>query len=284
MKKKMIMIAMVCVLSIAAVFAQGSSESKTASASVVTKNYTFGGSSTVAPIINSAIPVFEAGTSGVKISYETLGSSVGIKQLQEGTLSLAGSSRELKSSETEAGLVTTTIALDGLSVAVNSSVSISNLSMAQLASIFAGEITNWKDVGGKDAKIELIVRDETSGTYGSFKEIVLDSQKKAASVNAIVARENGELAAKIASTPNSIGYIGMAFNHIITEAGGKILTIDGVAPASETVKSGKYPISRELYVVSKGTLQPSVEKDFVDFLLSAKGQAIVLESAFIPLN
>lgn len=284
MKKKLIMIAMVGVLSIAAVFAQGGSESKAASATTIAKNYTFGGSSTVAPIINSAIPVFEAGNPGVKVSYETLGSSVGIKQLQEGTLSLAGSSRELKAAEVEAGLVTTTIALDGLSVAVNSSVSISNLSMEQLAAIFAGEITNWKDVGGKDAKIELIVRDETSGTYGSFKEIVLDSQKKVPSVNAIVARENGELAAKIASTPNSIGYIGMAFNHIITEAGGKILTINGIAPASETVKSGEYPISRELYVVSKGALQPSVEKDFVDFLLSAKGQAIVLESEFIPLN
>lgn len=282
MKKKLIMIAMVSALSIATVFAQGTSETATASTS--TKNYTFGGSSTVAPIINGAIPVFEAGNPGSKISYETLGSSVGIKQLQEGTLSLAGSSRELKASEVEAGLIPTTIALDGLSVAVNSSVSISNLTMEQLAAIFAGEIANWKDVGGKDAKIELIVRDETSGTYGSFKEIVLDSQKKTPSVNAIVARENGELAAKIASTPNSIGYIGMAFNHIITEAGGKVLTVDGVSPASETVKSGEYPISRALYVVSKGALQPGVEKDFVDFLLSARGQTIVLENEFIPLD
>lgn len=282
MKKKLIMIAMVSALSIATVFAQGTSEAATASTSM--KNYTFGGSSTIAPIINGAIPVFEAGNPGAKISYETLGSSVGIKQLQEGTLSLAGSSRELKASEIEAGLIPTTIALDGLSVAVNSSVSISNLTMEQLAAIFAGEIINWKDVGGKDAKIELIVRDETSGTYGSFKEIVLDSRKKAPSVNAIVARENGELAAKIASTPNSIGYIGMAFNHIITEAGGKVLTVDGVSPASETVKNGEYPISRALYVVSKGTLQPGVEKDFVDFLLSSRGQAIVLENEFIPLD
>ncbi|MFA6840188.1 MAG: phosphate ABC transporter substrate-binding protein [Sphaerochaetaceae bacterium] len=281
MKKTLMMIALVGALSAAAVFAQGSGES---GASGSTKNYTFGGSSTVAPIVNSAIPVFEDANPGVKISYETLGSSVGIKQLQEGTLSLAGSSRELKPAEVDAGLVPTTIALDGLSVAVNSSVSISNLTMDQLAAIFAGEITNWKEVGGKDAKIELIVRDETSGTYGTFKEIVLDSRKKSPSVNAIVARENGELAAKIASTPNSIGYIGMAFNHIITEAGGKVLTVDGVAPSSDAVKSGEYPISRALYVVSKGPLQGGVEKDFVDFLLSAKGQAIVLDSEFIPLD
>lgn len=285
MKKKLVMIAMVGVMAVAAVFAQGGKEaSATGTVSTSTKNYTFGGSSTVAPIISSAIPVFEASNPGVKVSYETLGSSVGIKQLQEGTLSLAGSSRELKDSEVADGLVPTTIALDGLSVAVNGSVPISNLSMDQLASIFAGEITNWKDVGGRDAKIELIVRDETSGTYGSFKEIVLDSHKKEPSLNAIVARENGELAAKIASTPNSIGYIGMAFNHIITEAGGKVLTIDGVEPTAETVKAGTYPISRELYMVTIGQLKPGVEKDFVDFLLSPKGQAIVLESEFIPLN
>jgi len=277
MKRKIVMI--LVSLAMASVFAGGASEKN-----VAVKNYTFGGSSTVAPIIASAIPAFEQGNPSSKISYETLGSSVGIKQLQAGTLSLAGSSRELKDAEIAGGLVPTTIALDGLSVAVNKEVGISNLSLEQLSSIFSGEITNWKDVGGKDAKIELIIRDETSGTYSSFKEIVLDKFKKKQSPVAIVAKENGELAAKIASTPNSIGYVGMAFNHIITASGGKILSIDGVNPSADNVKAGTYPISRSLYMVTIGTLKSGVEKDFVDFLLSAKGQAIVEETGFIALK
>ncbi len=155
--------------------------------------------------------------------------------------------------------------------------------MEQLAGIFSGEIVNWKEVGGRDAKIEVIVRDETSGTYASFKEIVLDPLKKSYKAEAIVARENGELATKIASTPNAIGYIGMAFNHIVKEAGGHVLTIGGVEPSNENVIANRYPISRSLYVVSKGDLQPSVELDFVNFLLSPKGQAIVADNEFIPL-
>ncbi|MCH3917746.1 MAG: phosphate ABC transporter substrate-binding protein [Spirochaetia bacterium] len=284
MNKKLIVVAMTAMLAASAVFAQGSSESS-AKPAASTSTYTFGGSSTVAPIANSAIPVFESLNPGKKISYETLGSSVGIKQLLAGTLSLAGSSRELKQSELDAGCVPTTIALDGLSVAVNSSVAVSNLTMAQLAGIFSGEITNWKEVGGKDAKIQLIVRDETSGTYGSFKEIVIEAAGKEPTTDAIVAKENGEVATKIASTPNSIGYIGMAFGSIVTDAGGKILTVNGIAPNTQNVIDKKYPISRALYVVTMGKpVDGTVEKDFIDFLLSSKGQKIVAESDFIPLN
>ncbi|MCH3906910.1 MAG: phosphate ABC transporter substrate-binding protein [Sphaerochaeta sp.] len=275
MKKQFVALLIVALIA-GGLFAQGSKETTKTS-------YTFGGSSTVAPIANTAIPAFEAENPSVAITYETLGSSVGIKQLQEGTLSLAGSSRELKQSELDAGLIPTTIALDGLSVAVNKDVGISNLTMAQLASIFAGDVTNWKEVGGANETIQLVVRDETSGTYGSFKEIVLDKAKKELSKNAIVAKENGEVATKIASTPGAIGYIGMAFGKIVTEAGGRVLTIEGVEPNAENVKDGKYPISRSLYMVSKGQLE-GVGKQFVDFLLGTKGQAIVLDSGFIPLN
>ena len=276
--KKSILILIALTIAISPILATGSKETK------AVEEYTFGGSSTVAPVAEAAIEVYQKDNPTVKLSYETLGSSVGIKQLMEGTLSLAGSSRELKSAEVEAGLIPHTIALDALSVAINSSVGIANLTMQQLSAIFAGEITNWKEVGGNDAKIVLVVRDESSGTYGSFKEIVLDSQKKSPSKNAIVARENGELAAKIASTADSIGYIGMAFNHLVTEKGGTILSIDGVNPSETNVKDGSYPIRRELYVVTKGDfVAGSIQKSFFDFLVSKKGQAIISEAGFVSL-
>lgn len=243
----------------------------------------YGGSSTVAPIANMALETFNKANTETEVSYETLGSSTGIKQLLAGNLKMAGSSRDLKPAEIEKGARFETIALDGLSVAINKSVALKNISKADLASVFSGEITNWKELGGPDAKIELIVRDETSGTYASFKEIILDEAKKEISKNAIVARENGELAAKISSTPNSIGYIGMAFNHIITEAGGHILKVDNVAPTKSSIISGEYPISRKLYLVYTGELT-GTNKKFVDYILSKEGQEIVQQNSFIPIK
>lgn len=278
--KKLFLMLLVAMSSFA-LFAQGSSEGTQEKVEI----YTFGGSSTVAPIAKSVIPEFEKKYPSVDANYETLGSSTGIKQLLAGTLSLSGSSRELKASELEQNCVPTTIALDGLSVGVNSSVNISNLSIEQLAAIFSGEITNWSEVGGIDTAIEVIERDETSGTYGAFNEIVLESQGKEPTKKAIVAKENGEVATKIASTPGAIGYIGMAFNNIVTNAGGKILSIDGVEPKKDNIINKTYPISRALYVVTIGEPKAgTVEKDFIDFLLSDKGQAIVEESEFISVN
>lgn len=285
MNKKLIMLTIALAAFSATVFAGGQTEQ---TKKVEMTNYTFGGSSTVAPIANAAIPGFESQNEGVKVTYETTGSSVGIKNLIAGTFSLAGASRGLKSSEVESGCVTTTIALDGLTVAVNESVNISNLTMEQLANIFAGNITNWKEVGGDDLPIELVVRDETSGTYGTFTEIVIQDhlgKEVSQSKKAIVAKENGEVATKIASTPGAIGYIGMGFDSIVTSAGGKLLSIDEIEPSIKNVMNGSYPISRELYIVTLGEpKQGTVEKAFIDYLLSDDGQSIVEEKQFIPIN
>lgn len=260
----------------------GVSCSRKNSASNSSSRYTFGGSSTVAPIINALIPTFEK-EKNVKVSYETLGSSVGLKQLQSGTLSLAASSRELKQSELDSGLKPVVIALDGLSIAINKDIDISNITLSDLARVFAGEISNWNELDGKDERIELIVRDETSGTYGSFKELVMDKEGKELTDNAIVARENGEVAIKIASTPGAIGYIGMAFNHIVEEEGGKVLTVDGVMPTEQTIKLNEYPLSRPLYVVTQGEAD-GIKKDFITYALSPEGQKVVSENGFININ
>lgn len=279
MKRTLVMV-LVMALSLATVFANGAKET-----TVETIRCTFGGSSTVAPIVEAAIPLFETENTGYDITYETLGSSVGLKGLEEGTLTLAGSSRELKESELSAGLVPVVIALDGLSVVANGDVSVNDLSLETLASIFSGEITNWKDAGGKDEKIVLIVRDETSGTYGTFNDMILKAQHKEGTKNAVVAKENGELAAKVSSTPGSIGYAGMAFGKTVEEAGGKVLSLNGILPSIVTVGTGSYPLGRNLYMVAKGdSADGSAEKDFIDFLLSSKGQAVVEESGFIPVR
>jgi phosphate transport system substrate-binding protein len=248
--------------------------------------YTFGGSTTVAPIAYAAIEQFQKDNPGVKISYEATGSGAGLTALAAGQISLAGSSAELGAEQLKT-LVPTVIALDGLTAVVNKNVKLSNISLDSLAAIFTGKITNWKDVGGQDAKIVVVNRDESSGTYKSFWEIVCQpkyGKTIAYAKDALVAKENGEVAAKVASTPGSIGYVGMAFAEEVVKAGGRSLLVNGVKDTVQNVIDKKWPISRQLYLVTKGAPAAlSAEKAFIDFVLSPKGQAIVKSSDFIPL-
>lgn len=284
--KKIIVVLATLVLGTAVVFAAGNKDSGTSvSASKLSGTFTFGGSTTVQPIANVAIEQFVKANPNVKITYEGLGSSTGLKQLGEGTVSLAGSSRELKQSELDSGLVPLVIARDALTVVVNKDITVANLTKDQLVGIYSGTITNWKEVGGKDETINVVNRDETSGTYGAFKEIVLDPKKAKYTQNAIVAKENGEVAAKVASTPGAIGYVGLGFVEEITKAGGKALSIDGVAASVATTLDGTYSLTRSLYVATKGAaVAGSVEKAFTDYLLSARGKIIVKEAGFVPLK
>jgi phosphate transport system substrate-binding protein len=253
--------------------------------------YTFGGSTTVAPIAYAAIEQFQKDNPGVKISYEGIGSGAGLKSLLEGKISLSGSSAEFTPEQLK-GAVATPIALDGITVIINAKVTgVRNITLENLAKIYHGDITNWKDVGGKNMPIVVVNRDESSGTYASFWELVCQKsfgKAVAYTKNAIVTKENGEVAVKVLSTPGAIGYVGMAFADEVVKAGGKSLAINGVQPTIANVlmadPSKKYPISRSLFLVTPAApVAGSVEKAFIDFVLSPKGQAIVKSSDFIPL-
>lgn len=249
--------------------------------------YTFGGSTTVAPIAYPAIEQFQKYNPGVKISYEAVGSGAGLKGLLAGQFSLAGSSAEFTADQLQ-GAVPTEIALDGLSVIINrKDTGIKNISMADLARIYHGDITNWKQVGGVDKPIVVVNRDESSGTYAAFWELVCQKpfgKAIAYTKNTIVTKENGEVAVKVLSTPGAIGYVGMAFAQEVVKAGGLELSIDKVLPTTANVIAKKYPISRYLYLITKSApAAGSVEKAFIDFILSPKGQAIVKSADYIPL-
>jgi phosphate transport system substrate-binding protein len=246
--------------------------------------FTWGGSTTVAPIAYAAIEQFQKDNPSVKISYEATGSGAGLTSLLKGDYTLCGSSAVVSEDQKSHGALPTAIAYDGISIVVNKDVKISNVTMENLAKVYAGQITNWKDLGGQDLQIVVVNRDEASGTYGSFNDLVLKPFKLSYTKNVIVTKENGEVAAKVSSTPGSIGYVGLAFADQVEKAGGHRLMVGGIKDTVANVLSFKYPLSRQLYLVTMGKPKDgSVEKAFVEFILSDKGQAIVKSTDYIPL-
>jgi phosphate transport system substrate-binding protein len=252
------------------------------------RNFNFGGSTTVLPIMESAIDMYKQKHPEITISYEGLGSSVGISNVIAGTYTLGGSSRTLKPEEEAEGVIATPISLDGVAVIVNSNIVIDNLTLVKIADIFAGKIINWKEVDGPDAEIVLINRDEASGTRETFLitciEKALGKDGKF-SDKADVVSSNGDMTQKVGSIPNSIGYCGFGFIDRARNSGAKDILVNGIEPVEANVMNGSYPLSRKLFVVHKGPLKDgTVEKDFVDFLLSPEGQDIVAAEKFIPLK
>ena len=282
--KKIIVVLLV--LSVAAfAFAGGQQEAGSdASGSAFAGDYAFGGSTTVEPIVRAAAEAFQEMYPDVKISYDAPGSSAGVKGALAGTYSLGAASRSLKSSEVEAGAVPYAIAKDGVAVIVNKgTVPMDDISRDQIIAIYAGDVTNWSELGGPDADIVVFNRDEASGTRSCFKDATVKEAKKDFTETAAIVTSNGDMVAKVGSTPYAIGYCG--FGYIGKDAGTKATTVDGVAPAAENVLSGSYPVMRDLILITKGdVVAGSLEEAFIDFILSDEGQEIVAEEKFIPMN
>jgi len=276
--KKIIIILVLLTLALPA-FAGGNKESSDG----FSGDYAFGGSTTTEPIFLATIEQWKTIYPKVRISYDSQGSSVGVKGILSGIYSLGGSSRDLKDSEIAEGARATIVALDGVAVIVNkATVPLANLTVEQVAAIYAGDIRNWKELGGRDAEIVVFNRDEASGTRDCFNETVVKRSDKKFMPEAAVVTSNGDMVGKVSSTPFSIGYCG--FGYIDKDPGIKAVMINGQEPLEEKVISGAYPVARNLNIVHKGIpAEGTLEKAFIDFLLSDQGQAIVKEEGFIPI-
>ena len=225
---------------------------------------------------------------GKKVQVTGGGSGIGLAALQNGTTDIANASRGIKEDEIAKvrerfNVVPAEIAVakDGLAVYVNESSPITQLTMEQLKGIYLGDVTNWKQVGGADAPIVLYSRENSSGTYVFFKEHVLangDFAPQAQTLPGTAAVVNA-----VAKEKNGIGYGGAAYAKGIKEV--KIVGKDGQAytPSNENVQSGKYPLSRSLFMYTRG--KPSGEtKDFIDYCLSKEGQGIVTQVGYFPIK
>ena len=278
MKKITIILTVLSVLGAGAVFAGGQKEAAPTS-------YAMGGSTTVEPIIRSAIEAYETIDPSARLSYEAQGSSVGVQGAIDGIYVIGGASRELKSKEVDAGAFATPIALDGIAVVSNNSVLVDNLTIAQVAGIYTGEIKNWKEVGGADKSIVVVNRDEASGTRVAFMELTLHvvfGKESAFLKDAITVESNGDMVTKVGSTPDSIGFCGLGYVDKAISSGAKTLLIDGVEPSVANILSGDYKVSRKLNVITKGKPE-GFAAEFIAYLLGDEGQVIVEDEGFIAL-
>ena len=255
-----------------------------ASPAAAAESITINGSTTVLPIIQKASEHFMSSYPDISIVLSGGGSGTGIKSLLDGITDVAMSSRDVKSSEVKLAadkkmeLIRTVIGVDALVPIVNTQNPVKDLSIEQLRNIFAGKITNWKEVGGNDAIIVVVNRDNSSGTYECWKELVMKDTR--VMPKALTQASNGGVAQNVATNPNAIGYIGMGYLNDNVKG----LTIGGIVANAETALAKKWPLSRELYLFTNGKPAGNTAK-FMDFMLDPKlGQQDVLKAGYIPLG
>lgn len=244
------------------------------------------GSTSVQPLSEALAEEYMGNNKDVTITVQGGGSGQAAKSLKEEIAQIGALSREVKDEEKKDIGNEYVIAKDGVAVVVNKDVKVDDLSIDQIKGIFTGEITNWKEVGGDDAAISVVSREEGSGTRGAFTEItgVLEKNDGGEEIDkttdkAIVQPSTGAALETVTNTPNSIGYVSLeAVNKDV-----KTLKVEGVEITKETVLDGTYKISRPFIYATPKKVDPAAQA-FIDWVMSAEGQKMVEKNGFIPVN
>ena len=246
-------------------------EAKTVSGTVTTD-----GSTSMEKVIGALGESFEGENSKATFTYNPTGSSAGITAVAEGRCDIGLASRALKDEEKSQGLKETVLAYDGIAVIVNPENGVDGLTLEQIADIYTGKITNWKDVGGSDAEIVLIGREAGSGTRDGFESITKteDACKYRQELSS-----TGDVITTVANNPTAIGYASLASVKDTVKA----LEVDGVAPSEDTVKDGTYKVQRPFMLITKTDAQLSdVAQAFFDYVTSADANAVISAAGAVP--
>lgn len=266
--KKIIAVALASVLALTAFASCGKKETTSVSTD---------GSTSMSKVISALGEAFQE-RNGIAFTYNATGSGSGITAVSEGRCDIGLSSRALKDEEKAKGLEGTVLAYDGIAIVVNPENPVSGLDLETVASIFTGEITNWKDVGGNDAEIVLIGREAGSGTRDGFESIT-KTESKCRYRQELTS--TGDVITTVAGNPNAIGYASLA----AVKESVKALTIGGVAPSEATVKDATYPVQRPFVLVTKkDTKLSDAAQKYFDFVTSADASKIISDAGAVPAN
>lgn len=233
------------------------------------------GSTSMSRVIGALGEAFER-SEGIKVTYNATGSGSGIKAVQEGRCDIGLSSRSLKDGEKEAGLTETVLAYDGIAVIVHPDNPVSDLSLAQIAGIYTGEISNWSEVGGSGGEIVRIGREANSGTRDGFETITGTTERCAYRQEL---SSNGDVIATVAANPNAIGYASLAS---IRESV-RVLRVGGVLPDEESVRDGSYAVQRPFVLVTRtdAALSDAAQR-FFDYATGGAADEIIAAAGVVP--
>lgn len=270
-----------CILSLSLVGCgtNTSDETNTMNNHSTSGNVRLDGSTSMEPLMTALSEAIKEDYPNLQLEAQFTGSGTGIKSVIAGTVEIGNSSRSLTDEEKSQGLIENIVAIDGIAIITDKNNTITNLTKEQLISIYTGEITNWKDVGGKDQRIVVVGREASSGTRGAFEEIleIKDKCKYANELN-----EAGAVVAKVQQTPGAIGYISL---DNITDTV-KAIQLDGIVASEETVKNGLYKLQRPFVMATKGEVSKQSEQvqAVFQFINSDKGQKVLEKVGLVSPN
>ena len=236
------------------------------------------GSTSMEKVIGALSESFMANNTDTTVTYNPTGSGSGITAVQEGTCDIGLSSRALKDEEKSAGLKETILAYDGIAIIVHPDNPVSDLTIEQIAQLYTGEITNWKDVGGNDAEVGLIGREAASGTRDGFESIT-GTKEKCQYRQELTS--TGDVITAVSQNPDAIGYASLAS----IKDSVKALNVDGVTPGEDTVKDGSYKVQRPFVLVTvEGKALTPVAQAFFDYATSPDAAAIIAKAGAVAAN
>lgn len=239
------------------------------------------GSSTVAPLAGEIARRFEAINSGVRIDVQTGGSSRGIQDTRNGTADIGMVSRALNPDETD--LHAFTIALDGVSIILHTNNRVAALGKQQIADIYTGKITNWKSVGGADARITVVNKAEGRSTLELFLQYF---QLKNSEIKPhIIIGDNPQGIKTVAGNPHAIGYVSIGAAEYEAERGApiRLLALDGVDASVANVRNGTFPLSRPLNLITSREPKGLIKR-FLEFSRSLQIHDLVEAQYFVPFR
>lgn len=236
------------------------------------------GSTSMEKVIGALSESYMAANKDVTVNYNPTGSGAGITAVQEGTCDIGLSSRALKDEEKAAGLQETVLAYDGIAIIVHPGNPVSDLTLEQIAQLYTGELTNWKDVGGNDAQVVLIGREAASGTRDGFESIT-GTKDKCQYRQELTS--TGDVITTVSQNPDAIGYASLAS----IKDSVKALNVDGVTPSEASVKDGSYKVQRPFVLVTvEGKALSSAAQSFFDYATSADAADIIAKAGAVAAN
>ena len=268
-------------LSLVACSSKSNDESSNAtddSSASETKTVSTDGSTSMEKVIGALGESFMANNSGVTFTYNPTGSGSGITAVSEGRCDIGLSSRALKDEEKANGLVETVLAYDGIAVIVNNDNPVTDISLSDLAKVYTGEITNWKELGGGDSEIVLIGREAGSGTRDGFESITGTADKCQYRQELT---STGDVITTVSQNPDAIGYASLAS----VKDSVKALSVNGVIASEDTIKDGTYAIQRPFVLVTKEGVELSATAlKFFDYITSSEANEIITAAGCVAAN